>query len=253
MFLINRQFTQPGSTPFGDRPDSFPSPAAEPAYDFTVEVHYRKTVLGRHRTSLWLDERESGRTSGIVRETARQISREYSILEPGRAEQAINEELDRRLAEGGRASRPAWSARVEVAAPDEVREMMRRGLQERYQIESRARADELRLDKTELLRRRWAGFLNDAAKNPTAPHALTLAEKPEDFAQVLRAMLDERRNDVGEWLDLVTRIVEAHQSAGVLDLVVESDSVLRKTLEMMGIELPALDPDAPLVPDKGDR
>jgi hypothetical protein len=251
MFLINQQFAVPGSTPSGDKLESFSAPAAEPAYDFIVEVFYRRTVTGRRRTSLWLDERERGGLSGIVRETARQVSREHSILEPGQAELAINTDLDRRLGGGGRTGRPAWSARVEVAAPDEVRAMMRKGLQDRYEIESRARANQLRMDKTELLRQRWEAVLNDAAKNPTAPHAFELAEGTE-AARVLRTMLAERRTDTGEWLTLIARIAEAHQNAGVLDLVVESDTVLRKTLEMMGIQLPALDTDALFMPDRKD-
>jgi hypothetical protein len=247
MFLMNQQFGD-----HDDKPESFPVPSAEPAYDFTVAVFYRKSGGGRRRTSLWLDARERGETSGIVRETARQVSREYSVLEPVRAEQAINAELDRRLAGEGRAAGSPWSARVEVTAPDEVRTMMRTALHRRYEIDSRARENELRLHKTDVLRHRWTEFLKDAAKDPTAPHALALADGT-DIAKVLREMIKERRNDVGEWLTLIASIVEAHQNAGVLDLVVESDTVLRRTLEMMGIELPAPDGDALLLPDGDGR
>lgn len=249
MFLISRQFTGPESARSGDRPKPFPAPAAEPAYDFTVKVFYRPTGAGTRRTTPWMDARERGDMNGIVREAARQISRGYSIFEPGRAEHAINAELDRRLAGTGRAAQPAWSARVEVTAPDEVRKMMREALQKQYEIDVRSQENERRLDRTNALHRRWVEFLNDAAKNPTAPHALELAEATE-AARVLRVMLGDRQTDVGEWLNLVARIVEANRNAGVLDLVVESETVLRKTLEMMGIELPALTPDALLLPDR---
>jgi hypothetical protein len=240
MILMNRQFTGPG-----EKAESFQAPSAEPAYDFTVAVFYRKVGAGRRRTTPWLDERERVDTSGVVRQVARQMSREYSILEPARAEQAINAELDGRLgAEGCR-----WSARVEVTAPTDVRKMLRRALHRQHDIDSRARENERLLYKTDTLRRRWSDFLNDAMKDPAAPYALQLVDRA-DVAEVLRNMLAERRADVGEWLTLVARIVEAHQNAGVLDLVVESDTVLRKTLEMMGVELPAPDDDALLLPDQ---
>jgi hypothetical protein len=250
MFLINKQFADTGAT--GGKPESFPAPAAEPAHDFLVEVFYSKNP-GTRRSSVWLYERERREMSGFVRETARRVSREYSILHPGNAEQAINAELGRRLHKGRSAGRATWSARVEVTAPDQVRAMMREELQKRYEIESRAGQNELRLDMTERLHRRWTGFLNDAAKNPIGPYALELAANPEDIAQVLRTMLKERHKDTGEWLTLVARIVEAHRDAGILDLVVESNSVLRRTLEMMGIELPALDSEALPIPDMEGR
>jgi hypothetical protein len=253
VFLINRQLTDPAARPLSDEPATFSSPATDPAYDFTIEAYYRKTEMNRRRTSPWLDERERIRTSVLVRETAREISREYSIYEPGAAERAINAELVRRLGEGGRVDRSVWSARVEVRPPDEVREMLRKDLKGRYEIESRARANGLLLDMTDQLNQRWAAFLKGTAKTPAAPYALKLAEKPENFAEVLQEMLNERNKDTDEWLTLVTRIVEAHRDAGILDLVVESDTVLRKTLEMMGIELPPVDRDAPLVPDSSGK
>jgi hypothetical protein len=243
MILMNRQFTGPS-----ENAESFPAPSADPAYDFTVEVFYRRSAAGKRRTTPWLDERERGDMSGIVRETARQVSREYSILEPARAEEAINAELDGRL-DGGESR---WSARVEVTAPTDVRKMLRRALHRQHDIDSRARENERLLAKTDTLRRRWSDFLNDARKDPAAPYALQLVER-EDVATALRDMLAERRRDVGEWLTLIARIVEAHQNAGVLDLVVESDTILRKTLEMMGIELPAPDEDALLLPDQDGR
>lgn len=253
MFWKNRGFTAPGPTPPGERARVFPSPAAEPAYDFTVKVRYRRAMAVNRGSSWWLDERELERTREIVRETARHVSRNCSIFHPGEAERLINGELDRRLADGQGRDRVPWAASVEVAVPDEVREMMRKEIRERYLIESHARADEVRLNTTEQLRRRWAELLANAAREPLAPHAFELAENPEGIAKVLRDVLEGRQADVDKWLGLVSKIVEAHKSAGVLELVVESDTVLRKTMEMMGIELPPLDPDAPFVPTQAER
>jgi hypothetical protein len=76
------------------------------------------------------------------------------------------------------------------------------------------------------------------------------AEKPEDVA---KALLGERYTDLGRRLDRFTGIVEAHKCAGVLDLVLESDTVLRGTMEMMGIKPPPLDPVAPFGPSEAGR
>jgi hypothetical protein len=238
LFLISRQFAEPSPLSIGDRPETFPAPSAEPAHDFTISAFYQRTVKGGRRTTVWLQREELARTSEVVRDTARRVSCGYSILEPVRAEKAINDALTRSLADEGRSTRSIWRARVEVTPPDEVREMLRKTLKKRYEIEADARVQELLVATTDRLRELWSDFLTRSAKHASAPHALELARDPERVADVLTTMLGERRDDAGRLLELVAGIVEAHRSAGILDLVVETDSVLRRTLEMMGIELP---------------
>lgn len=252
MFLISRQFAEPSPLSIGDRPETFPAPSAEPAYDFTITAFYQRTVKGGRRTTVWLQREELARTREVVRDTARSVSSEYSILKPVQAEKAINDALARSLAVEGRSTPSVWRARVEVTPPDAVREMLQATLRERYEIEARARVQELLVATTDQLRELWSGFLARAAKHSSAPHALELAQDPQHVADVLKKMLDEHRDDARHLLELVAGIVEAHRSAGILDLVVETDSVLRRTLAMMGIELPEQESDPFVVTERAE-
>ncbi|MFB9832754.1 hypothetical protein [Actinoallomurus acaciae] len=252
MFLISRQFAEPSPYSVGDRPETFPAPSTDPAYDFTVTAFYQRTVKGGRRATVWLQREDLARTSEVVRDMARSVSSEYSILKPVEAEKAINDVLVRSLAGEGRSARSIWRARVEVTPPDEVREMLQATLKEQYEIEARARVQELLVATTDQLRELWSGFLSRTAKHSSAPHALELAQDPQHVADVLKKMLDEHRDDARHLLELVSGIVEAHRSAGILDLVVETDSVLRRTLAMMGIELPEQEPDPFVVTERDE-
>lgn len=247
MFLISKQTIE--SVP-ADKPHTFPTAAAEPAYDFRAYVFYRRVDARRRRGTWWLEERdELMRAREHARETVRSITRQFSIFAPGPAELAVNQALS----DGGRADRQRmWAARAELAAPEPVREVLRAALREKQEIDAKAAADAKRVESTDRLCRLWGEFLAGAAKNHIAPHALKLVEDPEPVAQVLAEMLSERWTDARDLIGLVTRIVEAHRSAGLLEMAVQSETALRRTLQMMGIELPAQDPDAPLIPTPGE-
>jgi hypothetical protein len=87
-------------------------------------------------------------------------------------------------------------------------------------------------------RRRWDQFLNEAAESANAQHAVRLAEDPSNLAQALEDVLEGRKKGATELLTLIHKIIEAQQSADILDLVVKSETVLRETLKMMGIPVP---------------
>ncbi len=110
----------------------------------------------------------------------------------------------------------------------------------------------MRMTETEGLRDGWDRFLDDAAKSKNAQHAVQLAENPHNIAEVLEEVLKDRRKGAEDLVSLINKIVEVQRSADILDLVVRSETVLRKTLEMMGIQLPAMDADALLAPLEGD-
>lgn len=247
MFLVSKQIIDP--VPSMDKPLTFPAPALEPAYDFEAVAFFRRVGTRRRRGTWWQDERDELKLAReYVRETTRNITRQFSIYVPGPAEDAVN----RVVRDGGLAERwRVWAARVELNTPEPVREVMRPSLQERYETDAKAKADERRVSTTTRLCQLWGDFLAAAAKNHTAPHALKLVKEPDQAAPVLAEMLRERQADTRELIAFVTRIVEAHHSVGLLELVEESDTALRRTLEMMGLELPARDPDAPPIPGVG--
>jgi hypothetical protein len=243
----------------GGEPDFFAVPALDPAYDFKVVVYCTRQPARRYRgyrTSRLLAEEEELRSvSEIIRDTLRQTGRKFSIFDPGAAEQAMNELLAGRLEEAGRADRTItgrWLARAEVTVPDEVLTLMRKALDEEYEIQTRARTTTLRMAETDKLRLGWECFLDDAAKSRNAQHAVRLAENPRNIAQVLEEVLNDRRSGAENLLTLIDKIIEVEQSADILDLVVSSETVLRKTLEMMGIQLPEVAADSLLAPLDGD-
>jgi hypothetical protein len=258
MWLIARQYgaPEPGWVPGGRELDYFPAPAAEPAYDFKVIVYCTTRPLRRSwfawlsvkREALELDE-----VSENIRNVIRRTARNFSIFEPGLAEQAINEALIRRLSgtEGG-PTFMSWTARAEVTVPDEVLTIMRSALDEEHHIRVRAKATALRMAQTDELRQGWDRFLDDAAKSRNAHHPIELAENPDNIADVLAAVLRDRRKGAEDLVTLINKIVEVQRSADIVDLVVRSETVLRKTLEMMGIQVPELEEDSLLAPLDGD-
>lgn len=258
MSLITNQFATvgPGGILDDEEFDSFPAPALDPAYDFKVTVYCSRQPVRRGRTRRWPAERqELGQVFEIVRDTVRQTARQFSIFDPGSAEQAINDRLASRLDGAERTDRlifSRWAARAEVALPEEVLTLMRKALGEEFEIRAKAKATALRMAETSELRDGWDRFLDDAAKSQNAQHAVQLAENPRNIAQVLEEVLNDRRKGAEDLLTLINKIVEAQRSADILDLVVSSETVLRKTLEMMGIQLPAMEADALLTPLEGD-
>jgi hypothetical protein len=260
MWLIARQYgaPEPGWVPQGEELDYFPAPAAEPAYDFKVIVYCATQPARRSRFFSWLlarkEERELSQLSEIIRDTIRQTARKFSIFESGVAERAINESLAKRLngADGDRAFTLHWTARAEVALPDEVLAVMRGALEEEYEIRVKAKATALRMTQTDELRQGWERFLDDAAKSKNAHHAVELAENPDHIAEVLEQVLNDRRKGAAELVDLIDKIVNVQRSTDILDLVVRTETVLRKTLEMMGIQVPETEKDSLLAPLQGD-
>ena len=234
-------------------PSAFSVPARGDAYDFAATVYCTRIPAGRRWGALWSgDEEEIERLHEIVREIARATAREYSIFDAGAAEQAVNDRLRMRLDDEARTGAGQWTVRVELTPPEEVRELMREALRKRHEIETNAEADALRREKTDELREGWRRFLDQTAADPIARYAVRLAEAPEGVAEVLKAVHDERRKGAEDLLKVIDRIAEAYQSADIVGLVVNSETVLRETLKLVGIEPPSLDPDAVLVPIDGD-
>jgi hypothetical protein len=240
----------------GKEPEYFTAPALDPAYDFKVVVYCSRQAGRRRRVSWWqMDRDEFCEVYEILRDTIRQTTRQFPIFDPGAAEQAINAFLVSRLDDAHRKTRilaARWEARAEVTLPDEVLTLMRNVLSEQHQISEQAKATAMRMAKTDELRQGWDRFLDDAAKSQNAEHAVQLAEDPHNIAQVLADVLNDRRKGAEDLVTLIDKIVEVQRSTDILDLVVRSETVLRKTLEMMGIQLPPMREDSLLVPLEGE-
>lgn len=248
-------------TPAGTLSDAelppFSAPARESAYDFKVLVYCSRQAATRRRLGRSLAYQvELGHVYEIVRGVVRRTAREFSIFEPGAAERAINERLADKLS--GAAVRSdrflvsRWAARAEVTLPDEVLALMRKTLGEEYEIKTRATTGALRMTTVDELRLGWDRFLNDVAQSRNARHAVQLAEDPQNIAQVLEQILQGRQDEAENLLTLIDRIVQAHLSADILDLAVNSETVLRQTLKMLGIPLPETTASSLLAPLEDD-
>ncbi|URM94351.1 hypothetical protein LUW76_08400 [Actinomadura madurae] len=255
MWLIRRQNNShvqdpaPPSAVF--EPQGFTAPAQGDAFDFTVTAYCTSTAAGWRRVGFWRDSSlELERLLEVVRVTVRETARRFSVFEAGRAEHDANRRVAERLAEAAADADGigAWTVRVELRPPGEVLDVMRENTLARYRIEADAEADTLRLRKTDDLRLRWQRFLEDTAASPTARYAMRLTKEPENAADILGALHDERRKGAEDLLEHVTRLADALQSADILGLVVSSETVLRTTLKMMGVQIAPMDDDSMLVP-----
>lgn len=236
--------------------DRLSAPAREAAYDFTVTVYCSWLPSERRWSTRWSGGREElARVHEIVRKTIRTTSRDFSIFDPARAEQAINSRLAEEFGKAQRsdwAISPGWIARVELELPDEVLALIRKTLGEEYSIRAKANVARLLMGKISELRAGWDKFLDDAAESRNAQHAVQLAEDPRNLAQVLEEVLTDRRKGAENLLGLINKIVEAQQSADILDLVVKSETVLRETLKMMGLPVPEIQEGTLIEPLEGE-
>lgn len=229
----------PDGRPGGEEYSFYDAPSREAAYNFKVVVYCFWRPAHRRWSSRWAIEREElARVHEIIRKTVRASTRAFSIFDPAAAEETTNANLVRALDSATQAAtliRTGWTARAEVQIPNEVLAVMRKAWEEEYKIEAKAKAARLVMNTTSELRTGWDKFINEAAGSKNAHHAVRLAEEPKNVAKVLDDVMHDRREDTRKFLTLIDKIVEAHRSADVLDLVVNSQSVLRKTLRLMGI------------------
>jgi hypothetical protein len=250
MRLTAREFEieESSRAPDGNEHTYLAVPARDQAYNFKVLLYCTKLAGRRRRINSSAAEADDlNRVANIARVAVRETARNFSIYEPAAAEQAINERLDSELDNAYHKDRSLlwrWEARAEITLPDEVLGLMRSTCKAEYQIMVNAKATALRMAETEGLRQQWDLFLDEAAKSQNAQHAVRLAEHPDDIAGTLEEVLNGRRERAEELITLLGKIVEVQRSVDIFELVARSDTVLRKTLEMMGIELPGMEGDA---------
>jgi len=103
------------------------------------------------------------------------------------------------------------------------------------------------------LRDLWAEFLREGIRDWVAPHASHLAEVPHNLGPLIQNMLAERRADTDRLIEETGSTIARLEQVDVLDLVVKSETALRKTLELLGVPVPELDPTSPLAGNGGAR
>ncbi|GII66099.1 hypothetical protein Skr01_61840 [Sphaerisporangium krabiense] len=243
-------FAPEPSLPKGGEVLSFLSPAAGEAFDFAVSVRLRLLAGGRRRS--WAPDREEvDRVGEFVRRTVRGTTRGHSVFDVVNAEAAVNQTLDRRLM-GVSHDDPAiisrWGATAELALPERVKEVRRAHEIAVYELDAQAKVTERRVDRLRESSGIWTALLDETTRNPYARYAVRLTQNDASPAEIVERMLDTRREDADQLLTLVAKIVNAQQAAGVVDLVLASDTALRAAFQRLGVPLPPADPDSPFAP-----
>ncbi|MEU1887398.1 hypothetical protein [Micromonospora sp. WMMD987] len=191
-----------------DVPQPLLVPAKGDAFDFRVHPVYLWT--GRRMTFEELKyraERYLDWAGGIVRERIIDVSREF---EPHRSHE-LERVLNQRLA-GQRwpadESLPQFSAYVRISPDERVRDQLRPYWQERIRLECDHELQKIRTRNVDDLTRRWCAVLQALEADPVTAHAARLTG--EQFAEVFRRYVDERRGTVPELVTLLREAVRGH-------------------------------------------
>ncbi|MEU4720724.1 hypothetical protein AB0G06_13925 [Nonomuraea dietziae] len=232
--------------PTNIEPFTFDSPAKGDAYDFSVTLHRTVRSAGRRARTV-LDDEISEAEAVLQRafEEVRPITRQFEITEAGAAELAANQ----RLASISSAITGSyrWTVRVEVNVSEEVRQLNRDAYRKQHDIRSEAAAALLHIESTNRVRLKWQEFLAAVEGSDRAVHAIQLAADRSQLPQIITGLVKQREQDAQELLSTVDRIMQSYQAVDMLDFVVSNETVLRRTLELLGLPIPPLQNDTILI------
>ncbi|SCG74139.1 hypothetical protein [Micromonospora coxensis] len=191
-----------------DAPQPILVPARGDAFDFHLHAVYVWTA--RHMTFEELRfraERYLSWAGGIIRDRAVDLAREYEPHRSHDLERALNERLA-----GQRwprdESAPQFSAQVRVRPDDRVRERLRPYWEERIKLECDHELQKIRARQVDELTRRWCAVLQALEDDPVTAHAARLTG--EQFAEVFRRYVEERRETVPDLVGLLREAVRGH-------------------------------------------
>ncbi|RGC66031.1 hypothetical protein C5N14_26040 [Micromonospora sp. MW-13] len=196
-----------------DVPQPILVPAKGDAFDFRLHVVY--LWRAQHMTFEELRfraERYLGWAGGIVRERAVDLAREHEPHRSHELERALNNRLV-----GQRWPRdeslPHFGVQVRVSPDERVRERLRPYWEERIKLECDHELQKIRARQADDLTRRWCAVLQALEDDPVTAHAARLTG--EQFAEVFRRYVEERRGTVPELVTLLREAVRGHNDLGL--------------------------------------
>ncbi|MFF0722973.1 hypothetical protein [Verrucosispora sp. NA02020] len=184
-------------------------PAKGDAFDFCLYVAYLWTASNMPFEELQM--RAEGLlpwARSIVRERVIDLAREY---EPHRAhdlERALNNVLMHQRWPQEQGQLPQFGVRIRVSPEDRVRERLRPYWEERIRLECDHELQKIRARQADELTRRWGTVLRDLEDDPVTAHAAALAG--EQFADIFRRYVEERRGSVPDLVRLLREAVKGH-------------------------------------------
>jgi len=222
----------------------FSTPARDDVFEFVVTAQLHWCAKGERSLpdlSADIAEERDG-VHNRLREIARDPGRRHSPFSPAQAEEDINDSIREQFQTTVHACDEVeitCTPSVHVAMSDEVRAKRQELGHSLLKIEANTEVHKLQLKKWAELRDLWLEFLKEKSEEHAVRFAVQLAERPVEIAGAMDRMRAERREDAERLLQIVNSVINAQQTANVYDLVVSSETVLRNTLKMMGLDVPS--------------
>lgn len=232
--------------PTNIEPFTFNSPAKSDIYDFSVTLHRTARSLGRRVRAVFNDEvPEAEAVLQRAFEEIRPVTRQFEITEAGAAELAANQ----RLASVANAMTGSyrWTVRAEVNICDEVKQLNRDTYRKQHAVQSEVAAKLLHIESTDKIRLKWQEFLTAIEGSNRAVQTIQLAADPEQLSEVIIGLVERREQNAQELLGTVDKIMQSYQAVDMLDFVMSNETVLRRTLELLGLPVPPLQDESMLV------
>ncbi|MEV0004828.1 hypothetical protein AB0H28_21450 [Micromonospora sp. NPDC050980] len=211
------------------------APAKGDAFDFRLHPVFVWTA--QHMTSEHLRLRAEGYlpwAGGILREEAVGLSRQHEPHRSHELEQALNARLTgRRWPREG--TTPFFTVQVRVSPDERVRERLRPYWEDRIRLECDHELQKIRARQADELTRRWCEVLQNLEDDPVTAHAARLTG--EQFAEVFRRYVAERRETVPELVELLREAVRGHNdlNMGPSEYTQAWDTALRTYEQQHGL------------------
>ncbi|MEU0482415.1 hypothetical protein ABZ260_24915 [Streptosporangium sp. NPDC006013] len=232
--------------PTNIEPFTFDSPAKGDTYDFSVTLHRTVRSPGRRARAVFDDEvPEAESVLQRAFEEIRPVTRQFEITEAGAAELAANQ----RLASVASAMTGShrWIVRAEVNICEEVRQLNRDTYRKQHAIRSEAAAALLHIESTDKVRLKWQKFLAAVEGSDRAAQTIQLTADRTQLPEIIRGLVERREQNAQELLSTVDRIMQSYLAVDMLDFVMSNETVLRRTLELLGLPIPPLQDESILV------
>ncbi|MGI5268425.1 hypothetical protein ACQEUU_04685 [Nonomuraea sp. CA-218870] len=246
MFWLIRQFNIANSEDDMDVTElEFETPALGDGFTFHVMIRCTPVAGGRRRQGgIWGDVKEErAQAHEVARQVVREVCRRYSAFSPREAEVETSKSILSAFATHS-TLRNRWSVQVYVNVSEDVRSLQREAQIRQHKIVSDAEEDALRLRKVQELAEISGGFLSSATGHWITRYAVRLAQHPEEAGDVVAQLLDERQERAERLVKLVNEMADAHQQAGIFELVIASEGALRHALKQLGVDVPPLESDS---------
>ncbi|MEV4838635.1 hypothetical protein AB0K05_29320 [Nonomuraea sp. NPDC049486] len=245
--LYHIQQNQPEpEPPVNIEPFILASPAKGDAYNFSVTLFRTATSGGVRARAVFNDEVPE--VEAVLQRACQEVrstTRQFEITAAGAAEQATNDRLQ--AISGSTTGVYRWAVRAEVDVPEEIRQLNRDAYRKQHDIRADAAAALLRIESTDEVRQKWQDFLTAVVGSAQVEHAIKLAVSPDHLPQIIAELVEQRQQGAQQLLGTVDTIMQRYEREDMLNFVVSNETVLRRTLELLGLPVPPLEDDTLLV------